>query len=133
MTSSEVFSGFAGPAGTVRVGRAEERVVVHLGGEVDACLGPALGRGVEEALATGLPVLVQAREVTFMDSTGLGFLARLASRSAERRITVSGAPDVVRHLVHRARLEGMVELVDVPDEAGGAGGAGGARPAQGAR
>nr|WP_276612209.1 STAS domain-containing protein [Kineococcus vitellinus] len=91
-----------------------------MAGEVDACLGPVLGRGVEEALATGLPVLVRADGVTSMDSTGLGFLARLASRSAERRITVTGAPDVVRHLVHRARLEGVVELVDGPGEAGGA-------------
>ncbi len=105
--------------------RAGGHVVVRLGGEVDACLGPELGRGVEAALATRLPILVQAREVTFMDSTGLGFLARLASRSAERRITVTGAPDVVRHLVHRARLEGMVELVDLPDGPGDAG------PAQG--
>ena len=119
--------GFAGPAGTVRVERAGDHVVVHLGGEVDAHLGPELGRGVEAALATRLPVLVRAREVTSMDSTGLGFLARLASRSAERRITVTGAPDVMRHLVHRARLEGVVELVDAPAGPGGAG------PAQGPR
>ena len=114
MTSSEVLPGSTGPAGTVRVSRAADHVVLHLGGEVDALLGPELGRGVEEALATRLPVLVQAGEVTSMDSTGLGLLARLASRSVQRRITVTGAPDLVRHLVHRARLDGVDELVDAP-------------------
>ena len=68
------------------------------------------GEAVGGAQRTGMPIVVEAGEVTFMDSTGLGFLARLASRSGQRRITLSGAPEVVRHLVHRARLEQMIDF-----------------------
>nr|WP_281373136.1 STAS domain-containing protein [Kineococcus aurantiacus] len=85
-----------------------------MAGEVDAYLGPDLVRCVDQALAARLPVVVEAARVTFMDSTGLGFLARLASRSGERRITLDGAPDVVRHLVHRARLDGMIDFTPAP-------------------
>lgn len=88
--------------------RTADHVVVRLSGEVDAYLGPELFRCVDEALASRLPVVVEAAHVTFMDSTGLGFLARLASRSSERRITVHDAPEVVRHLVHRASLDQMI-------------------------
>ncbi len=89
-------------------------VLVTLAGEVDTDLGPEFERCVDEALAARRPVVVDATDVTFMDSTGLGFLARLASRSGERRITVRGAPEHVRHLVHRARLEEMIDLQTRP-------------------
>lgn len=92
------------------VRHTQDHVVVLLSGEVDAYLGPDLVRCVDEALAARLPVVVEAARVTFMDSTGLGFLARLASRSSERRITVTDPPEVVRHLVHRARLDQMIEF-----------------------
>ncbi|WP_432544403.1 STAS domain-containing protein [Kineococcus sp. SYSU DK002] len=107
MTSS---SAFDGPPGSVDVQLAPDHVLVRLAGEVDACLGPDLVRCVDEALAVRLPVVVEAARITFMDSTGLGFLARLASRSGERRITVTDPPEVVRHLVHRARLEQIIDF-----------------------
>ena len=116
MTSGNTFSGPPGSVG-VRLGAGApgpEHVVVTLSGEVDASLAPELERCVTEALAASRPVVVDATAVTFMDSTGLGFLARLASRSGERRITVLGAPEHVRHLVHRARLDEMIDLQTVP-------------------
>lgn len=85
-------------------------MVVQLAGEVDAYLGPDLVRCVDEALAARLPVVVEAAAVTFMDSTGLGFLARLASRSGDRQITLTDPPEVVRNLVQRARLEQMIHF-----------------------
>jgi anti-anti-sigma factor len=89
-------------------------VVVTLAGEVDAFLAADLERCIDEALAQRRPVVVDAYDVSFMDSTGLGFLARLASRSGERHITVLGAPEHVRHLVHRARLDVMIDLQTHP-------------------
>lgn len=83
---------------------------MQLVGEVDAYLGPDLVRCVDEALAARLPVVVEAARVTFMDSTGLGFLARLASRSGERQITLTDPPEVVRQLVQRARLDEMIHF-----------------------
>lgn len=88
----------------------DDRVIVRMAGEVDAYLGDDLVRCVDEALAARLPVLVEASRLTFMDSTGLGFLARLASRSDARRITVADPPDVVRQLVQRARLDQMIDF-----------------------
>ncbi|MEZ0166932.1 STAS domain-containing protein [Kineococcus sp. LSe6-4] len=116
MTSGNSFPGLPGsvvvrleedPAGTALV-------LVALAGEVDMSLAPELERCVDQALAARRPVVVDADAVTFMDSTGLGFLARLASRSGERRITVRAAPEHVRHLVHRARLDEMIDLQTRP-------------------
>lgn len=107
MTPSSTFDG---PPGTVDVQLAPDHVRVRLAGEVDAYLGRDLERCVDQALGSGLPVVVEAARVTFMDSTGLGFLARLASRSGQRRITVTDPPEVVRHLVHRARLEQIIDF-----------------------
>ncbi len=117
MTSGNTFSGPPGSVGVrfgVGASGAAAPVLVTLAGEIDASLAPELERCVTEALAAGRPVVVEAGAVTFMDSTGLGFLARLASRSGGRRITVQGAPEHVRHLVHRARLDEMIELQTLP-------------------
>lgn len=114
MTPSNTFTGQPGSVDVRLVEGASTVVVVTLAGEVDAFLAPELERCVDEALALCRPVVVDAGAVTFMDSTGLGFLARLASRSGERRITVHGAPEHVRHLVHRARLDEMIDLQTAP-------------------
>ena len=113
MTSSDAFTGPPGSVG-VRLEEDPPLVRVTLTGEVDDSLGPELQRCVDAALAAGRPVVVEAGAVTFMDSTGLGSLARLASRSAERRIVVLDAPEHVRRLVHRARLDEMIDLQTRP-------------------
>jgi anti-sigma B factor antagonist len=84
-----------------------------LPGEIDAELGPDLLEAAEDALTSGRPLQVDAHHVTFMDSTGLAFLARLASRSKARRVTLIRPPAVVKFLIETTNI---VQLLDVVDE-----------------
>ena len=97
----------------VIVMRDRTRIVVS--GEVDADLAGDLQEATSDAEATGLPIEVDAQHVTFMDSSGIAFLARLASRSAER-VRVLHAPDTVRFLLEVTRIGELLELVDDPDD-----------------
>lgn len=93
----------------VIVGASRARVV--LSGEIDADIGPELGEAVAHAEKSGLPVEIDAHHVTFMDSSGVAFLARLASRSPEK-VRVLRAPPTVRFLLEVTRIGEMLEIVD---------------------
>ena len=98
----------------VIVMRDRTRIVVS--GEVDADLSADLQEATSDAEATGLPIEVDAQHVTFMDSSGIAFLARLASRSAER-VRVLHAPDTVRFLLEVTRIGELLDLVGDADDA----------------
>jgi len=99
--------------GTVQVIVQGARTRVVLAGEVDADLGPELAEAMADAEATGLPVDVDVERVTFMDSSGIAFLARLATRSDDR-VRLLRPPDTVRFLLEVTRIG---ELLDVVDDA----------------
>lgn len=88
-----------------------DRTRIVVSGEIDADLGPDLQEAAADAEATGLPIEVDAQHVTFMDSSGIAFLARLASRSSER-VRVLRAPDPVRFLLEVTKIGELVDLVD---------------------
>ena len=62
--------------GTVHVLATAEAVRITLTGEIDADLGEELDAAARAAHAHGLPVQVDATEVTFIDSTGVRLIAR---------------------------------------------------------
>jgi len=80
-------------------------------GEIDAELGPELLEAATEAEDAGQPVEVDAQHVSFMDSTGVAFLAKLASRSAEPLVLIR-PPDVVRFLVDVTNINQIIKIVD---------------------
>ncbi len=88
-----------------------DRTRIVVSGEIDADLAGDLQEATSDAEATGLPIEVDAQHVTFMDSSGIAFLARLASRSSER-VRVLHAPDTVRFLLEVTRIGELLELVD---------------------
>ena len=102
----------------VIVTRDRTRIVVS--GEIDADLGPDLTEAAADAEATGLPIEVDATHVTFMDSSGIAFLARLASRSADR-VRVLRAPDTVRFLLEVTKIGELLDLVDDAEPVAGTG------------
>jgi len=87
--------------------------VVHvvLAGEIDASAAPDLAAAAVEALAAALPVDVDCRSVTFMDSTGIGFLARLAARS-HHPVRLLHPPGSVRFLLETVGITSLVEIVE---------------------
>ncbi len=98
-------------AGSVHVimGRTKTRIV--LSGEIDALVSPDLVEAAAEAEDAGRPVEVDAHHVTFMDSTGVAFLARLASRSSTRLVLIR-PPDVVRFLIEVTSINDLLDVVD---------------------
>ena len=91
-----------------------QRTRIVISGEIDADLAPDLLEAATDAETTGLPSEVDAQHVTFMDSSGIAFLARLASRSGER-VRVRRAPEAVRFLLEVTRIGELLELVDGDD------------------
>lgn len=97
-----------------------DRTRIVLSGEIDADLGPDLREAMRDAESAGLPIEVDAQHVTFMDSSGIAFLARLASRSNER-VRVLHAPDAVRFPLEVTKIGELLDLVDdakAPSKAG---------------
>ena len=113
----------AGPAGSppgqtsepasVHVIVEKDRTCIVLSGEVDADLALELREATADAEATGLPIEIDAHHVTFMDSSGIAFLARIATRSTER-VRVVRAPETVRFLLEVTRIGELLDVV--PDE-----------------
>ena len=99
------------PAGSVRVLLDPSRVVVELSGDIDAELGDDLLEAAAEVAEANLPVVVLAAPVTFMDSTGVAFLARAASRSPGR-LRLVDPPELVRFLVHVTAIVSLLDVVD---------------------
>ncbi|PFG41791.1 anti-anti-sigma factor [Isoptericola jiangsuensis] len=93
----------------VIVGSSRARVV--LSGEIDADVSAELGDAISDAEASGLPVEIDAHHVTFMDSSGVAFLARLATRSPHK-VRVLRAPPTVRFLLDVTRIGELLEIVD---------------------
>ena len=80
--SGELTAGFLPPegaAGDVQVFFDEHETLIRLSGEIDLALGPELEDAGRDAIDRGEPVRIDVTHVTFIDSIGLGFLARLAS------------------------------------------------------
>ncbi|GAA4285919.1 STAS domain-containing protein [Georgenia daeguensis] len=97
--------------GSVHVMVSRERTRLVLSGEVDATLGADLSEAVTDAERVGLPVEIDARHVTFMDSSGVSMLARLAHRTPGR-LTLIQPPDVVRFLLEVTRIGEVVDVLD---------------------
>jgi len=97
--------------GTVHVIVGAERTRIVLTGEVDAGLAPDLLEAGSEAEKAGLPIEVDAHHVTFMDSSGVAFLARLSTRSAHR-VRLLRVPPTVRFLLEVTRIGDLLDVVD---------------------
>ncbi|MFP5336705.1 MAG: STAS domain-containing protein [Actinomycetes bacterium] len=93
----------------VIVGGRKTRVV--LTGEIDAELGPDLTEAAADAEDAGRPVEVDAQHVTFMDSTGVAFLARLASRCTGRLVLIR-PPELVQFLIDVTAIREVLDVVD---------------------
>jgi len=101
-----------GEPGAVQVLVEPDRTRIVLSGEVDADLVGELAEATAEAQRQSLPIEVDTRHVTFMDSSGVAFLARLSIRSPHR-VRLLRVPPTVRFLLEVTRIG---ELLDVEDD-----------------
>jgi anti-sigma B factor antagonist len=110
-TAATPFAAVTTEPGSVHVIVGSERTRIVLAGDVDADLAPDLQEATGEAEQAGLPIEVDSQHVTFMDSSGVAFLARLSTRSPWR-VRVLRAPPTVRFLLEVTRIGELLDLVD---------------------
>lgn len=94
---------------SVRAEAGDDLTRVVLSGEVDAESERLLAQVGDDVVSRGLPITVDCSGVTFMDSTGVSFLALMASR-APSPVTLVDPPDIVRFLVDTTGIGPMVRI-----------------------
>lgn len=100
---------------TASLDRTRDAVVVAVAGELDLATAPILQERITAAQELQPPLLVlDLRELTFMDSTGLRIVlaADSAARREVRRLVVVRGPDSVHRVFLMALLDKRLELVD---------------------
>lgn len=95
-------------AGEVSVLFEPRRTVVLLSGEVDHAMEPELRQAAEAAIAAGNRVDVDARHVTFIDSIGVSFIARIAASVGQ--VSVLHAPPNLAFLLDVTQLSSIVRV-----------------------
>ena len=100
-----------------------DATILTLTGELDLAASPTLEQELSKAFGSDADlVMVDLRQLDFMDSTGLSVLVRahhMAEENGRRFVLVNGSHQVQRLLALTGIAERMT-LVDSPDEALGA-------------
>ncbi len=98
----------------------EWATVIALSGELDLASSPALEEELTQVFASDSPrVIIDLRELDFMDSTGLSILVKAHQRADEvdRELAlVKGTPQVQR-LLTLTGVSDRLSLIDSPEEA----------------
>ena len=84
---------------TVEVRHEPGHVLVTVAGEVDIATVPPLQEQLAALAARGRPLIVDLDRVTFIDASGLGVLARVASQARAQGASLHAV--CARHLVRR--------------------------------
>jgi anti-anti-sigma factor len=104
----------------VEVREEEEATVIALSGELDLASSPELEERLEQVFGSGAQVVIlDLRELDFMDSTGLSVLvkAHQTAEAAGRQLClVKGTPQVQR-LLSLTGVADRLRLLDSPEEA----------------
>jgi len=99
---------------TVAVGSDALGTLLTLTGEIDVSAAPHLADAVARAERAAHRTSVDASGITFMDSSGIALLARLATRTPGP-LRIIDPPEVVRFLLDVTRIGDMVEIVQGAD------------------
>ena len=104
----------------VEVRDGDQAVVIGVRGELDLASSPGLEQELDRHMSGGTElVIVDLRELEFMDSTGLSVLVRAHQRATEsgQRFAVVRGPQQVQRLLSLTGVAERLTLVDSPDEA----------------
>ena len=101
---------------TQTAGRA---ITLALRGELDLLSSPVLERALDDAAGSDVElIVVDLRELEFMDSTGLHVVVQAQQRTCDggRRFALIRGPEVVQRLFDLTGVADGLTIVDSPDE-----------------
>ena len=104
---------------SVEIRNGNQAVVIGVSGELDLASSPALEQELERGAASQAEVvIVDLRNLEFMDSTGLSVLVRAHQRATEngQRFGVVRGPQQVQRLLSLTGVADRLNLADSPDE-----------------
>ncbi|WP_188078919.1 STAS domain-containing protein [Actinotalea subterranea] len=103
-----------------------DRSVVRAWGEIDLTVRRDATQLCAEVVERGLPLVIDTRDVTFIDSTGMSILVRLA-RDAESNgypVELHNPPWMLRELLTITGVDRILPIADGESSAGPASAAG---------
>ena len=91
---------------------------VEVAGELDLATVPQLGDALSRAVADDLLVILDLRELTFIDSTGLHAIVGAQERLGEdgRRLALVRGPPSVQRVFELTGVRGRLNFVEPADE-----------------
>ena len=107
------------PSFDLRVVRTGRRTHISPCGELDLATSPQLERAIVEATSEAVPELVlDLRELTFLDSTGLRTLAQanLKAEQAGTTLSIWRGPHQIDRVLEISGLGPLLPLADAPPE-----------------
>ena len=106
----------------LRVEQDQRAPRLVVAGELDLATAEELEAGLKE-LESGAPavLVLDLRELEFMDSTGLRTIVGADARAREQgwRLTIVRGPDAVQRIFSVTKLDERLEIVDDPAALGG--------------
>ncbi|WP_328291285.1 STAS domain-containing protein [Kineococcus sp. NBC_00420] len=109
-TSQTYARGDAVGGGQILIDHTAKRTTITLHGEVDAAIGGRLDTLREEATAAGHHVTIDISAVSFMDSTGLAFLAQLIRGSTPQPVRLLNPAPQVAYLLNVSGLNNLFAI-----------------------
>jgi anti-sigma B factor antagonist len=103
----------------VEVSNHGRAAVVAVSGELDLASSPALQEELDRLASSDTELLIiDLRELDFMDSTGLSVLVRAHQRAEEhgRQLAMVKGPQQVQRLLSLTGVGDRLTLVDAPEE-----------------
>lgn len=98
--------------GSASVMMAAKRTRLILSGAIDLTMVTEFSEAVAECLERALPLDVDLRHVTFMDSSGVATLSRLLTKdSPVQPVRMIKPPDMVQFLLDVTGLASQVEIL----------------------
>lgn len=108
----------------VEVRRGDETTVISVSGELDLASSPALAEELDRVAQSNVKlVVVDLRNLEFMDSTGLSVLVKAHQRAEEngRRLGLVNGSQQVQRLLSLTGVADRLTIADVPEELLGGG------------
>lgn len=105
------------PSFGIRVVRNGESTQIAPAGELDIATTPALEEAIAEAIAApGSRLVLDLRELTFMDSTGLRTLAQTSARAEQDgfELAIWRGPRQIERVLEISGIGALLPLEDPP-------------------